>query len=591
MQTVFNRPSILVAVFALLFGGAFNPIVGVAQDTEYHYTFHPDHLIPMTPDPLARFQYAHSAAGEIIDLHTSYNETQEVLTFDMTLGNVTDPAQMPQLFSLTIRPAAQSGSSTRITGGDRGRFATLYFDVSAGGLPKISVYSFSGNENEYDYKSYRGQYVGPAPTPCPAGASCHTADGNVYTLPDQICTTEGGDTCGVISRSFTDNGDGTANYSFAVSTTAINSHVINTFNQHHTFGWDGMRFNWELGYLISFLGYQNLVTSYDGNGFLQNVTFNPVQFIPGACEYAGEKSCPAGYQTLIFGKEFQTAQPLFCEDVQSSPSPVFVGHEFTASATAVSRTGQGLQVFYFGAPTGSNFTPADGHIEPADPDNNPPFGEPGYDIFDKEEPIPTVLTAGVSYTPTIDDLGQSFSIDMIFRDTFSDFMVTCPVSFFVQDPPLCTEFDIFSLQISLDSQAELQRRQVQRITQRFFGLARGTEHIQRARRTRRNLRRQASELFDQSWALIWIDIPSTITQCEESPFCVQVSNVDRIVGYQENAEQFLVLTRRANRRMNRFLGRGAPRIVNRATNFRDVALNEVNNFPTSFSTCDFEELE
>jgi len=602
MQIVFSRPSILVVVFALLFGGVFNPLVGVAQDTEYFYSFKDAHLLPdidscLPPnppcDPPARFQYAHDAAGEIIAFDSSYNATQGIFAFDMTLGGAINPAEMPKIFSVTIRPAAESDERTLIAGSDRGRYATIYFDVTDSTTPKISVYSFSGNEMDYDYLSYRGQFVGPQGTPCPAGASCYEASSgpftNVYTLPDQICTTEDGDSCGVLSRVFTDNGDGTARYAFEINTSVINNYSVHPYNAHPK-GWDGTQFDWEIGYLVSFLGYSNVEVSYGSTGYIETVEFDPVVdvFDDGGQQicWGGFYTCPKAYQTMIFGKDFQTAQPLYCDEITSSQSPIDVGEEFTASATAVSRTGQGLEITYLGAPVGSSLDPADGYVEPADPLNNPLYGEAGYEIYNKEEPIPTILTAGLSYTPTVDDLGQNFTIDMIFRDTFSDFEVTCPVNFEVQGAPLCAESNIFSLQIGLDSLADLQRKQVNRVTRRFVRLARGTSDFRKARRTRRRLMNQANVLYDLSWEYIWMDISSTINQCEDSPLCVEVSTVDKIVGYSENADQLFRLTQRANRRMRRTLNKGSRKIVRRAEEVRDISLNEVDNFPTSFSSCE-----
>jgi len=153
--------------------------------------------------------------------------------------------------------------------------------------------------------------------------------------------------------------------------------------------------------------------------------------------------------------------------------------------------------------------------------------------------------------------------------------------------PQCDSFDLSPLQFELDDLAYRQRALVRRITRAFFLRSQGTGHEFRARRTRRNLRRQANELYEQNWIHAW-SMPGTALQCEPSPLCVEVSTASSMAAYNENVHELFNLTRVTNRRMRRFISSRAPVLMRRSRALRNAALQSSEAMPLTFDTCEVE---
>jgi len=153
--------------------------------------------------------------------------------------------------------------------------------------------------------------------------------------------------------------------------------------------------------------------------------------------------------------------------------------------------------------------------------------------------------------------------------------------------PLCESFDLSPLQFELDNLAYQQRALVRRITRAFVRRSQGSGQEFRARRTRRNLREQANELYEQNWINAW-SMPSTILQCEQSPLCVEASTATSMAAYNENVHELFRLTRVTNRRMRRFISSRAPVLMRRSRTLRDAALQSSEAMPLTYDTCEVE---
>jgi hypothetical protein len=566
----------------------------LAEDQSYTYTWIPEHSDPNYHLPFENDFYTHGAAGQIRSLKMVYNESLRELAVELTLEAPTAPAILPKVISFTTRRApAADGFLSRVTKLDAGRFATLYFDVSQPGSPKLSVYAFSGNENDYDDLSFFGRYV-PSGV-CPVDASCHEPiPGQVFVLPEQICTTEGnGNTCGdwVLSSFFAENGDGSATYQFSIRTGAIIDHVPAPYNAPVIPGevWEGMQFNWEVGYLISALGYPGAMVSYNPEGFINAVNFEPIEDITRPVEkcfcFASDPVCPCGYQTLICGHDMKTVQPALCEVLEADSGELIIGQPFFAALRAESRGGNDLTVFYQGAPASMQFTPVDGFTQEGDILNT--FGQrehPNYDIFYKQAPIPNELNSSLSYVAVEQDAGKTFAVDVTFVEARTNREFTCPVGFSVMSMPECDETNIQGIQFLLDSLSDEQANLVKRISRIYVRRARGTSQQKAARNFRKQTVARAAELNDANWNLVW-GIPEVITQCEPSPICVQVSNVGTLEAFNENSLELRNLVRKTNRRMRRTLGFSNKNIVNQANALHEQMVLESATIPQSYDVC------
>ena len=169
-----------------------------------------------------------SAAGDITNVNTSYNDATQDFTFSMTVENTADG------FTLAVN----DGPNPK---GHGGELALFYFDAT-GTDPVVSVYNYNGQNTQTSWQDGSAQAGTQAPDQIVNSIANPSIFGNITAV---------------------DNGDGTVTYTFNVDASVIQDHNPAYGNAAD---WTGVEFADQIGVWLHPI--EDLTTDYDSNGFL-----------------------------------------------------------------------------------------------------------------------------------------------------------------------------------------------------------------------------------------------------------------------------------------------------------------------------------
>ncbi len=540
-------------ICSIIFGFLFSS-TAFASDTEYMYAWDKadgigDVFHPILPEAVE------DDAGVFERVEFSFDSATNLLTVEVEFS--TNPAgrcesvdygpRIPTLLSLVL-------SNGKMPDGI-GEFAAFYLDYTAG-TPILTVYNYNGNMSSWDSESYLGN--------------------------DKICTSLNPATCvgWLQNLSVTDDLSGNRIFSFTVDTTSIINFPI-TETSPFALPWLGAQFEELVGYWMFSYAYPNMSITYTPGGYIADVDF-------GMNDNTGEPQCgDQCYSGFFDGKYKETERDSFCEGASGSYT-VNVGELFETTFQATNPDNEEITVTYTGIPIGALVTPADGTTE---------LGQ---------------LDGTFTWTPSEDQGGQTYPIGINFIDE-DGLEIACPFEIIVPEGEVdclgvpggdaeydrcgvcdgdgmscidCEDFDVENILLGLDGVADAQANIVKKLTRTYKKAAKGTSQEKSAKKFRKKTNLRADELFTENWTFTW-STPTIVTQCAESEFCVEVSNVASIEQYNVNSDELFQLAKQTKRKIKKItkLKKKVRKLVKeaKALNAESFALS--TTVPTSQSVC------
>ena len=101
------------------------------------------------------------------------------------------------------------------------------------------------------------------------------------------------------------------------------------------------------------------------------------------------------------------------------------------------------------------------------------------------------------------------------------------------------------------------------------------------------LRKQARELYQQSWTFVW-SLPGIIVTCTDDIICARVDNSAVISSLNTNTDTLFAMVKSTARRVTRLLGQRRPResrLLNRARAINQSNMQLINSIPRIASDC------
>lgn len=150
----------------------------------------------------------------------------------------------------------------------------------------------------------------------------------------------------------------------------------------------------------------------------------------------------------------------------------------------------------------------------------------------------------------------------------------------------CSDSDITTAQITLDSNALVQASLVNEALYRLRRVRKPTRALSRYIKATRT---EAERLYNESWLSIW-SVPSVITQCTNSQFCVTISSLPLLDPFLTNTTALRDLTLDVTKRIrrnakNRVQRRRAVDLETRAQILLDLNIQETQSIPVNISSC------
>lgn len=149
----------------------------------------------------------------------------------------------------------------------------------------------------------------------------------------------------------------------------------------------------------------------------------------------------------------------------------------------------------------------------------------------------------------------------------------------------CEDTNIQQTQVTMDSTSLAQKKLVFRAARELERSASTSDR--RTRKYVQSLRVRAQQLYESSWGLTW-SIPTIITSCSNTEFCVQVSNTGTISQFNNNSQALKKLAAGAAKRLKRLSSakaRSAKSITSKAAKLHDANLSESAKVPANISAC------
>ena len=148
----------------------------------------------------------------------------------------------------------------------------------------------------------------------------------------------------------------------------------------------------------------------------------------------------------------------------------------------------------------------------------------------------------------------------------------------------CIESDQSGLLVTLDGSAHAQLAQVRKAVRLLLQNTKGNRGVLRFADQQLT---SARKLFDLQWTSFWSKLPLVSKQCDASPFCTTVSNVDLLKSFSVNSTEFDNIVKRVVRRLraetkNKSIGASLLKSSNKELK---SAVSEINSFPATTSQC------
>ena len=148
----------------------------------------------------------------------------------------------------------------------------------------------------------------------------------------------------------------------------------------------------------------------------------------------------------------------------------------------------------------------------------------------------------------------------------------------------CESRDLRQLQTDLDGQAKLQERVVNKVMRRYVKLSGKTA---KSRKYAAKINNRANALEQDNWRLSWTPESDSLV-CEQSPFCIESSNLEILDQYRLQADQLRKLAIKGLRKIKKLLGettKADKKLSNKANRLYDQAMELADQMPTVQSAC------
>ena len=148
----------------------------------------------------------------------------------------------------------------------------------------------------------------------------------------------------------------------------------------------------------------------------------------------------------------------------------------------------------------------------------------------------------------------------------------------------CETADQRDLLTALDNQAKIQEKHVNRIMRRYVKLAGKTS---KAKKYAKKQNDAANELEQSNWRWSWT-LPWDTVSCEQSPYCVEISQLDILTTYRTQANELRLIAIKGLRKIKKVQGETTTvekRWAKKANKLYDRAINLSNQVPETQSAC------